>query len=114
LSFSSAGSFLGRGDRRYGEYTGTSDGVANPGPGIYTVRAAELGEARGQVVAVATGTSSTYCHVRNWQPAGGDLAMTVVCFNPGGAAASSAFTLGDLVVTGTACVVPRWRAAVRI
>lgn len=94
LSFNSEGSYLGRGDRRFGEYSSGSDGVSNPAAGVYSVRAGELGQPKGQVVALARGTSSTYCHVRNWQVAGADLDMTVVCFNPGGAAASSAFTLG--------------------
>ncbi|MBB5870452.1 hypothetical protein F4553_003831 [Allocatelliglobosispora scoriae] len=94
LSFSSEGSFLGRADRRFGDYSNTSDGVANPSTGVYAVRAAELGQPKGQVVALARGTSSTYCHIRGWQATGADLEMTVVCFNPGGAPASSAFTVG--------------------
>jgi hypothetical protein len=94
LSFASEASFLGRGDRRYGEYRHDSDGVENPSTGVYVVRANELGQDKGQVVALATGTSSTYCHVSGWGSAGADLVMRVGCFNPGGAAASSKFTLG--------------------
>ena len=94
LSFNSEGSFLGRGDRRFGEYASGGDGISNPSTGVYAVRASEMGQPKGQVVALARGTSSTYCHIRGWQVTGADLEMTVVCFNPGGTPASSSFTAG--------------------
>jgi hypothetical protein len=94
LSFSSQGSFIGRTDRRYGEYTYASPGVANPSMGVYTVPAKEMGQPRGQVVAYATRDSSTYCHVASWAVAGKDLSMTVHCFSANGDLAASQFMLG--------------------
>ena len=91
LSFASSGSFLGRTDRHFGDVSETSDGVENPSTGVYAVRVAGLGGDKGQAVAVARGTASTYCHVKSWGSSGADLRVNVVCFNPGGAAASSGF-----------------------
>jgi hypothetical protein len=94
LTFSSEASFIGRGDRRYGGYDSGGDGVTNPSTGNYSVRAAELGQARGQVAALARGTSSTYCHVKGWGTSGADMTMNIVCFVPGGIAASASFLVG--------------------
>jgi len=91
LSFSARGSFIGRTDRRYGEYTQASPGTANPSVGVYTVPAKELGQPRGQVVAYATRDTTTYCHVASWGPSGKDLSMTVSCFGQNGAPAAAQF-----------------------
>ena len=96
LTFASGASIVGRTDRPFNAFSEDSDGLENPGAGVYTVRAPDLGQAKGQVVVVARGTSSTYCHIRNWTTAGSDMAATLVCFNPGGAPAASSF---DLAVT---------------
>lgn len=94
LTFSSQGSLVGRGDRRYGEYTQASAGVAHPATGSYTVTAAEMGAAKGQVVVYASGGGTAYCHVGQWNPSGADLRIDVRCYAPGGAAADSPFQLG--------------------
>jgi hypothetical protein len=91
LSFASESSLLGRGDRRYGEGSSASDGVQNPSSGVYVVRLQQLGADLGQVVAIASGSASTYCHVGSWGSAGADLDVHVNCYNPGGALASSQF-----------------------
>jgi hypothetical protein len=94
LSFSAAGSYLGRSDRQHAEFTADSQGVSSPSVGVYVVRATGLGQAKGQVVALATGANSTYCHVAGWTVVGADLDARVACFDPGGIPASAAFTLG--------------------
>ncbi len=93
LSFASSGSYLGRTDRPYGAFSEANDGVENPSTGNYSIRVPGLGQDKGQAVVVARGTFSTYCHVSGWNAAGADLDVDIVCFNPGGVAASSSFEL---------------------
>jgi len=93
LTFASSGSLVGRTDRPYGAFSEANDGVENPSTGNYSIRVPGLGQDKGQAVAVARGTFSTYCHVAGWNAAGADLDVDIVCFNPGGAAASSSFEL---------------------
>jgi len=93
LTFASSGSFVGRTDRPYGAFSEANDGVENPSTGNYSIRVPGLGQDKGQAVAVARGTFSTYCHAAGWNAAGADLDVDIVCFNPGGAAASSSFEL---------------------
>jgi hypothetical protein len=94
LSFAAGGSYLGRADRRFAQFTEASEGVTTRSAGVYVVRAAGLGQAKGQVVALATGPNATYCHVAGWTVVGTDLDMRVACFDPGGIPASATFTLG--------------------
>jgi hypothetical protein len=94
LSYAAGGSHLGRSDRRFAEYTSASTGVTSPSEGTYVIRATGLGQARGQVVALATGADDGYCHVAGWTVVGADLDMRVACFEPGGVAASGDFLLG--------------------
>jgi hypothetical protein len=91
LSYYAYANMLGRIDNRFAVSGSGYSGVANPSTGVYTATLDELGQARGQVVSVATGTASTHCHVRNWSQAGADLSATTVCFNLAGAPASSSF-----------------------
>jgi hypothetical protein len=94
LSFAADGSFLGRSDRRHAEYAADSAGVSSPSVGVYVIRATGLGQAKGQVVAQATGSNASYCHVVGWTAVGADLDARVACFDPGGIPASATFTLG--------------------
>jgi|KBSSwiStaDraftv2_1062776.scaffolds.fasta_scaffold90727_2 hypothetical protein len=91
VTFASSGSFIGRDERRYGEYTDVSPAVVvNPG-GNYTVPASEMGQDKGQVMAYAEGGDGTYCHTGGWAAAGTTLNMVVRCFNIDGSPAESQF-----------------------
>jgi hypothetical protein len=94
LSYSTAGSVIGRGDRRFGNFTRSSDGVSSSAVGVYSVPAPELGENRGQVVVTAVGPTHTYCHTGGWGASGTTLNMTVRCYGAGGVAINSDFSLG--------------------
>ncbi|MGE5829559.1 MAG: hypothetical protein ACM30G_14545 [Micromonosporaceae bacterium] len=92
ISYSAVGSMIGRVDRSSDKlgnpsayYTG---GITNSAVGVYT---AELGlnENKGHVVSLATGTTATYCHIRNWSVSGTHLNATSVCYTTGGVAANS-------------------------
>jgi hypothetical protein len=94
LSYATAGSLIGRGDRRFGDFSRSSDGVTSGAVGVFTVPALELGQNRGQVVATAVGPTNAYCHTGGWGAAGTTLNMTVRCYGPGGVATNSDFSLG--------------------
>jgi hypothetical protein len=94
LSFSAQGSFIGRTDQRYGQYTQSSPGTANPSVGVYMVTAGGLGADRGQVVAYARGSSTAYCHVGYWNATGADLSLQVLCFSQNGSPAAGQFMVG--------------------
>jgi len=94
LTYATAGSMIGRGDRRFGNFTRTSDGVTSGAVGVYLVPAPELGQNRGQVVVTAVGATTAYCHTGGWGASGTTLNMTVRCYGPGGVAVNSDFNLG--------------------
>lgn len=94
LTYAAEASLIGRTDTRFGSYTQSDSGVTQSGTGVYNVPANELGEARGQVVAGAIGTSASYCHVGNWSPSGTTLNMVVRCYAPSGSPTNAGFRLG--------------------
>jgi hypothetical protein len=91
VTFASQGSFIGRDERRYGEYNDVSPGVVINSFGVYTVPAPELGQPKGQVIAYSEGGDFTYCHTGNWAVAGTTLNMVVRCFKFDGSAYESGF-----------------------
>jgi hypothetical protein len=95
ISYQNLSNMLGRQDRRF-DISGQGleppiDPVANPATGLYVATLPAMGADQGHVVSLATGTSATYCHIRDWVSNGSDLAASTVCFDTAGAAAASGF-----------------------